>query len=125
MIVTTMTETATASNPTARVSIKDSVKIMKNVRNKPLKKAKAFLNDLINEKRDIDGKHYTGASKAILELIEEAENNAESLNLDKEKLFIKEAIVNQAFRYMLPKSRYSHRGKKAKICQLKISLEER
>jgi len=125
MIVNSMTETTTASNPTARVSIKDSVKIMKKVRNNPLEKAKAFLKDLIDEKRDIDGKHYTGASKAILELLEEAENNADSLNLDKEKLFVKAAVANQAFRYMLPKSRYSHRGKKAKICQLKITLEER
>ena len=120
-----MIQMATASKPTARVSLKDSVKILRNVRNKPVEKAKAFLNDLINQKRDIDGKYYTGACKAILELIEEAENNADSLGLGREKLFVKEAVANQTFRYMLPKSRYSHRGKKAKLCQLKINLEER
>jgi ribosomal protein L22 len=73
---------------------------------------------------DIDGRYYTGASKEILSLIEEAENNAEALSLDTEKLFVKEVVVNQTFTYMLPKSRYSHRGRKAKLCQLKITLVE-
>ncbi|MDI6826653.1 MAG: uL22 family ribosomal protein [Candidatus Aenigmarchaeota archaeon] len=120
-----MTGTATASRPLARVSLKDSVKILENLRNKSVKKAKAFLNDLIGQKRDIDGKYYTGASRVILELIEEAENNADSLGLGREKLFIKEATANQAFRFMLSKSRWSHRGRKAKLCQLKVTLEER
>jgi large subunit ribosomal protein L22 len=118
-------KTATALKPLARVSLKDSVIVMKYLRKKPVEKAKAFLNDLIDQKRDIDGKYYTGASKAILELLEEAEANADSLGLDREKLFVKEAVANQAFRFILPKSRWSHRGKKAKLCQLKITLEER
>lgn len=120
-----MSKTVTASRPTARVSLRDSVVIFKNIRNKPVKKVKGLLNDMINQKRDLNGKHYTGASKEILSLIEEAENNAESLGLDVEKLFIKQAVANKAFTYMLPKSRWSHRGKRAKICQLKIILEER
>jgi ribosomal protein L22 len=119
-----MAKTITASKPLAKVSIKDSITILKHVRNKPVKKAKAYLNGLIDEKMDIDGKHYTGASKEILRLIEEAENNAESLDLDKEKLFVKEAVANKSFTYMLPKSRYSHRGRKAKLCQLKVTLVE-
>jgi len=118
-------KTVTASRPMARVSLKDSVKIFKNIRNKPVKKAKALLNDLINQKRDIDGKYYTGTSKEILDLIEQVETNADSMELDTEKLFIKEATANQSFKFMLPKSRWSHRGKRAKICQLKITLEER
>ncbi len=120
-----MAKTATASRSIARVSLKDSVLILKNVRNKSVKKVKAFLNDLINEKRNIQGKHFTGASKEILSLVKEAEVNAESLGLDIEKLFIKEAVANKSFTYMLPKSRYSHRGKRAKLCQLKITVEER
>jgi len=115
----------TASRPTARVSLRDSVLIFKNIRNKSVKKVKGLLNDMINQKRNLNGKHYTGASKEILSLIEEAENNAESLGLDTEKLFVKEAVANKAFTYMLPKSRWSHRGKRAKICQLKIIIEER
>ena len=119
-----MTKTATASRPMARISVKDAVTIFKNVRKKPVNKVKAFLNDLINEKRSIRGKHFTGASKEILRLVEGAEANAESLGLDTERLFVKEAVANKAFTFMLPKSRYSHRGKRAKLCQLKITLEE-
>jgi len=117
--------TTTALRPTARVSLKDAVKVFRNIRNKNIEKVKNLLNDLINQKRDVGGKYYTGASKEILSLIEEAENNADSLGLDREKLFVKEAAVNKALTYMLPKSRWSHRGRKAKICQLKITLGER
>lgn len=120
-----MKKTATAKRSIARVSLRDSVRIFKNIRNKPVKKVKMFLNDLIKQKRDIDGKYYTGASKAILNLIEEVENNADSQGLDRERLFIKEAVANQSFRFMLPKSRWSHRGRKAKLCQLSITVEER
>ena len=118
-------KTAIASRPMARVSLRDSVKIFKNIKNKPVKKAKMLLDDLINQKRDIDGKHYTSASKEILKLIEEAESNADSRELDRERLFIKEVTAGQGLRFMLPKSRFRHRGRKAKICQLKITVEER
>ncbi len=120
-----MAKTATASRPNARISIKDSVTILKNIRNKPVNKVKAFLQDLIDEKRDIRKKYYTGASKEILGVIKEAEANAESLGLDTEKLFLKEATANKSFTFMLPKSRWSHRGKKAKICQINVTVEER
>jgi len=120
-----MAKTATASRSIARISLKDAVVVSKNIRKRPVNKVKALLNDLINEKRDIRGKHFTGASKEILSLVKEAEANAESLGLDTEKLFIKEVVANKSFTYMLPKSRYSHRGKRAKLCQLKITLEER
>jgi len=117
-----MAKTATASRPIARISLKDSIMILKNVRKKPVNKVKALLNDMINEKRSIRGKHYTGASKEILRLVEEAEANAEALGLDTERLFVKEAVANKSFTYMLPKSRWSHRGKRAKLCQLKITV---
>lgn len=118
-------KTITASRPMARVSLRDSVIIFNNIRNKQVKKAKSLLDDLINQKRNIGGKYYTGPSKVILALIEEAENNADSKEMDREKLYVKEATANKSFRYMLPKSRFSHRGRKAKICQLKITLGER
>jgi ribosomal protein L22 len=120
-----MAKTATALRPNARISIKDSVLVLKKIRNKPVNKVKAFLQDLIDEKRSIEGKHYTGVSKEILSVIEEAETNAESLGLDTEKLFMKEATANKSFTFILPKSRWTHRGRKAKICQIKITVEER
>ncbi len=120
-----MAKTATASRSVARISLRDAVTICKNVRKKPVNKVKALLNDMINKKRNIQGKHFTGATKEILKLVEEAEANAESLGLDTEKLFLKEAVANKSFTYTLPKSRWSHRGKRAKLCQLKITVEER
>ena len=117
-------KTATASRPLARVSLKDCNQIFKRIRNKPLKKVKNFLNELIEGKKDINGKHYTKAAKEILSLIEEAESNADSLELDKDRLFLKEAIANKSFTFTLPKSRWSHRGRRAKLCQLKITLGE-
>ena len=120
-----MVKTTTSSRPVARTSLKDSIFLFKQIRRKPLKKAKSLLNDLISQKRDLDGKYYTGSSKVILELLGDAEANAEAKGLDTEKLFIKEASANKTFRFMLPKSRWSHRGKKAKLSNLKITLEER
>ncbi|MHA1872845.1 MAG: uL22 family ribosomal protein [Candidatus Heimdallarchaeaceae archaeon] len=120
-----MKKIAEAKKPLARISKKDSKIIFDKIRNKQTKKAKQFLNDILNEKRSIDGRYYTKATKQILELIEDAERNAEAKNLDIDKLFIKEANIGKAFRFMLPKSRYSHRGKEAKMCRLSIKVEER
>ena len=119
-----MIKTATASNSTARISRKDSITLFKNIRRKPVRKAKRLLNDLLEEKRNIDGRYFTKASKEILGLIESAERNAEAKGLDTEKLLIKEAKAEHSFRFYLPKSRYSHRGKRAKICQLSMTLIE-
>jgi len=120
-----MKKIAEASKPLARVSLKDSAVIFANIKNKSTKKAKQLLNDLLTQKKSIDGKYYTKASKEILTLVEDAEKNAEAKDLNVDKLFIKEAIVGKAFRFMLPKSRFSHRGRQAKICRLKMKVEER
>jgi ribosomal protein L22 len=120
-----MKKTAEASKPTARVSLKDSVVIFKQIRNKKLEKAKNLLNDLISQKRSLDGKYYTNAAKEILNLLEDVEANAEALELNTEKLFIKKAVTSKGFRFMLPKSRWTHRGRKAKMCQLEVEVEER
>jgi len=114
-----------ARRPMARVSVKDSVKIFRKIKNRPVTKVKTFLKNLINQKNSIEGKFFTKAATEILDLIEEAEKNAESEGLDEERLFIKEATVNKGLRFYLPKSRWRHRGRRAKICQLNITLEER
>ncbi len=115
----------TASKPNARVSMKDSILLFNQIRNKPVSKAKLLLNSLIEQKRNLNGRYYTLVSKEILGLLNDAEANAESLGLDTEKLFIKNASANKTFTFMLPKSRFSHRGRKAKISSLEVTLEER
>lgn len=116
---------AIASRPLARVSMKDSNLLFKYMRNKPVSKAKTLLNELLERKKNIGGRYYPKVSKELLQLIEDCEANAEAKGLLKEKLFIKTAQANKSFRFMLPKSRWTHRGRRAKICSLKIELEER
>jgi len=116
---------AKASRPLARVSLKDSVVLFKHIKNKPTGKAKILLNELISEKKNINGRYFTKASNEMLDLIEDCEANAEAKGLDTEKLFVRHGQTNKTFGFMLPKSRWSHRGKRAKICELKIELEER
>lgn len=118
-------KTVITSRPLAKISLKDSITLFKNVKNKPVAKAKTMLNELLSEKRKLEGRYFTKASKEILDLIEDCEVNAEAKGLDKEKLFVKNCTASKSFGFMLPKSRYSHRGKRAKICQLKLELEER
>ncbi len=118
-------KTAIAKRPNARISVKDAILIFKKIRNKKLEKSKSFLQDLIDKKKNIDGKYYTGATKEILSLLKDVEANAEAKGMDLERLFIKKIVANKAFAFMLPKSRWSHRGRKAKICHLEVEVEER
>ena len=116
---------AITSKPLARISSKDSEVLFRNIKNKPVQKAKNLLNQLLEQKKNIQGRYFTKASKEVLALIEDCEANAEAKGLDKDKLFVKTAQSSKSFGFMLPKSRYTHRGKRAKICQLKLELEER
>ncbi len=116
---------AITAKPLARTSLKDSALLFKHIRNKPVEKAKTLLNELISQKKSIDGKYFPKTSKEILDLIEDCEANAEAKGLSKERLFVRHAQANKTFRFYLPKSRFSHRGKRAKICELKLELEER
>jgi large subunit ribosomal protein L22 len=118
-------QTAIAKMPLARVSRKDSMLLFNQIRNKSITKSKRFLDELIKQKKNIDGKYYPKASQTIIELLDNAEKNAEAKGMDTERLFIKVAKANKIFRFYLPKSRFSHRGKLAKICHLEVEIEER
>lgn len=118
-------KSATAKKSNARISVKDAIVIFKNIKKKKLEKAKSFLQELINKKKNINKKYYTKASKEILSLLEDVEANAESVGMDTERLFIKRIVANKAFAFMLPKSRWSHRGRKAKMCHLEVEVEEK
>lgn len=120
-----MEKTAKAKRTNARLSIKDANIIFKKLRRKNLEKAKAFLQRLIEKKQNIDGKYYTGACKVILELLDDVQANAEAKNLDVEKLFIKKLSANKSFTFILPKSRITHRGRRAKLCHIEVEVEER
>lgn len=69
-----------------RISRKAAVKICRVIRNKPLKRSKRLLENLVSGKQSLGGKYYTKSSREILELVESCEKNAS--DLDNEKLFV-------------------------------------
>lgn len=109
----------------ARISLKHSVAICKELKGKNLSKAKKFLEDLINRKISLEGSYYTNAAKRILELLSSAEANARFKGLAAEKLFVKAAKADKGFSFVKPKSRWRFRGRRAKAATVAITLEER
>lgn len=106
-----------------RISTKDSVEVCKAIRGKLLRKGRLLLEDLINKKTDLNGKHYTKAAKEIKRLLEEAESNAEYKGLNSDRLFI-HASAHKGFRMYTPR-RFKLRRRQRKTTNVQIVLEER
>ncbi|RLJ06307.1 MAG: hypothetical protein DRP18_01165 [Candidatus Aenigmatarchaeota archaeon] len=106
-----------------RISTKNSVKICREINGKPLKKAKRLLEDLITQKRSINGKYYTNISRTLLKLLESAEKNAEFKGLELEKMIVK-ASSHKGFTFWRPR-RLKLRGTKRKMTNIQIFLEEK
>jgi len=109
----------------ARVSFKHSVVLCQKLKGKKVDDAKQLLSNLIDKAVDINGKYYTSASKKFLEMVGCAEANAKAKGFDIGKLFIKNAKADRGRTFMLPKSRFRHRGRKAKSTNIIIEVEER
>ena len=116
---------ATAKLDSARISFLQSIEITKAIRGKRLEAGKKFLEDLLDQKRSLDGKYYTTAAGKILELLKVAEANAKVKDLRNEKLFIKTAKADKGFRFGRPRSRWRLRGRKVKSATILIQLVER
>ena len=118
-------KTVTTKSIGARISLKHSIVLCRKLKGLKLEKAKKLLEDLIKKKVSIDGKYYLNASKTLLKLLNSAEANAKQKNLNLEKLFIKSAKADKGRKFVRPKSRFKFRGRKAKMTNLEIILEER
>lgn len=118
-------KTATVRIEDARISLKHSIVICKELRNKKVEKAKAFLENLINKKINLNGKYYTNAAKKILQALKEVEANAKVKGLNSEKIFIKQMKADKGPVFIRPKSRWRFRGRKAKSTHVTIVVEER
>lgn len=116
---------AIAKENNARISLKNSLILCKVIRRKKVDKAKRLLEDLIASKRSLKGKYYTKTSKKILEILKTAEANAKKKNLDTAKLWVKNATSNKGRTFILPKSRWGMRGRRAKSTNIEITVEER
>ena len=71
-------QTAAATFVAERISFKHSQMLADAVRNKNLAKAKNLLNEVLAEKKTIDGKVLPRATTAFLTLLKSAEANAKS-----------------------------------------------
>jgi len=118
-------KTASASIENARISLKHSAAICKELKGKKLESAKNFLEKLLDKKISLGKKYYPSAAKQILEILESAEANAKQKGLAEEKLFIRKIKADQGFTFVKPKSRWHFRGRKAKSTTLIVELGER
>ncbi len=71
-----------------RVSQKAASIVCRTIKFKPLNRSRRLLEDLKAERRSLDGKYYTKAVAAILNLVNSAEKNAEFQKLDMDRLFV-------------------------------------
>lgn len=117
--------TASARAEDARVSTKNSIILMKEIRGKKVEKAKALLEGLVSEKRSLRKKHYTNAAKKILEVLEGAEANAKAKALNEARLFIVTTKADKGRTFARPRSRMGRRGEVAKMTNLEIVVGER
>jgi large subunit ribosomal protein L22 len=118
-------KTALAYVKNARISLKHSVVICKELKGKKLENAKNFLKNLIEKKISLNGKYHTNAAKKILEALESAGANAKQKGLAEEKLFIKNIKADKGFIFVRPRSRWNLRGRKVKSTNLFVEIGER
>lgn len=103
------------------ISTKKSVKVCKKLNNMKLEKAERLLNDLIDERRNLNGKHYTKTCQHILQVLESAKNNANYKGISEERLRIRTITAEQG-----PTRRRLRRtgfGNEMKNTHIKVVLE--
>jgi len=118
-----------------KISFKQSQDVAKMIRRKNLSKAKDFLDEVLLGRKSIDGKIVRGktargktfprTTHAFLTLLKSAEANAKQKNMDTEKLFVKTVKADHGFKYIRPKSAAKYRGRRAKITNISVILEEK
>ena len=116
---------ARAKVTNVKISLKESVKFCKHIKGMKVSKAKRFLQDLIDQKVNIDGKYYTNIDKTVLKLLKSAEANAKKKGMNESKLWIKNIKADKGMTFILPKSRSKFAGRRGKMTHLTIELEER
>ncbi|MEM5814976.1 MAG: uL22 family ribosomal protein [Candidatus Aenigmatarchaeota archaeon] len=115
---------AVARTRNSRISFKNAVKICKFLKNKNLKKAKTFLENVLKQKESYNGKYYIKATKEFLSLLKSVEANAKKKGLNLEKLYIKVIKADKGETIYLPK-RAKFVPRRAKTTHLTLIVEER
>ncbi|MCK4336025.1 MAG: hypothetical protein KAW40_04860 [Candidatus Aenigmarchaeota archaeon] len=116
-------KSARAYGRALRISTKSSVTVCRTISGMNLLKGKRLLGDLITEKRGLDGKYYTNASKEILNVVKSAEMNAEFRGLDTGRLVIF-ASAHKGFSFIRPR-RLKMRRTRRKMTNIQIVLQQK
>ncbi|HIQ50199.1 MAG TPA: hypothetical protein EYH56_03325 [Nanoarchaeota archaeon] len=111
---------------TENISWKKGVELARYVvrRYKKFTKAKEFLEKLVNEEVNVNGKLYTKTAKALLRIFKSVEANAKFRGFDIENLWIKCLSVNKG-PTIYRRRRKSSFGSKLKIAHIKLVVEKR
>ena len=118
-------KTSSARIDAVQISLKHAKILCNELNKKRVGRAKTLLEDLIANKKSLDGKYYTSASKKILEILKSAEANAMAKGLNTEQLFVSVAKADKGRTFIRPKSRFKSRGRRMKSTNVEIILEER
>ena len=116
-------KSARAYGRALRISTKSSTVVCRAVSGKNLVKGKRILQDLVDQKRSLEGKYYTNASKQILNVIKSAEANAEFKGLDLGRL-VMFASAHKGFTFMRPR-RLKIRRTKRKMTNIQVVLHQK
>ncbi|MFP4116618.1 MAG: uL22 family ribosomal protein [Candidatus Aenigmatarchaeota archaeon] len=107
-----------------RISRKKAHKICKEINNKKMKlnRAKEFAENLVEGDENIGGKTYKKAAEGVLEVLNNAENNAEFKGIDTGKLRIK-TITAEPGSTLRRMRRRRDFGNRLKTANVKVVLE--
>ncbi|MEE9323178.1 MAG: uL22 family ribosomal protein [Candidatus Aenigmarchaeota archaeon] len=116
-------KSARAYGRALRISTKSSVKVCKAISGMNILKGKWLLGDMIEGKRDLEGKYYTNTCKKILNIVKSAEMNAEFRGLDTNRLVIF-ASAHKGFTFIRPR-RLKMRRTRRKMTNIQVVLQQK
>jgi len=138
MALQTEAHQAKAVGKNLRVSWKDCTEIGRFIKGDEVEKAKNKLERVIEKKLPVPmtkfdsgaghksgkgpGKYPVKASEKMLELVEQAESNAENEGLNRNALKIENVVTNQGPSIRTPKR---HRGREIKSSHVKLVVEQK
>lgn len=122
MKYTIPTKNCVCASTTVGVSTLHSVKICRKINRRKFANVKKFMNDLINEKKSINGKFYTKTAKEVLKLLDSVESNAKAKNIDPNEMQIFISAHQGPTLYRSRTKRFY--GLKLKMTNLQIVLKK-
>jgi len=106
-----------------RISAKHAAFLCRVIKKKPLTRVKRLLEDLAEERRNLDGKYYTKTAKEMLMLLNSCEKNADALGLDAGHLMV-HASAHQGTN-LRRRRRKQNFGSRMKSANVEIMLLEK